>query len=107
MKDFANPAPATSPASAGSARLNGHLYEIHHLGNDLEEWCEVRVRKDLIPKGATLVEAYLTEKEIVVMGQPKEDDENHNCDAMGCGTLSHVLYRLRLPNVKVSDGSGQ
>lgn len=82
----------------GSARLDEHLTELHHLGNDIEEWCEVRVRKDLLPKGATLVEAYLTEREIIVMGRPKEDDENHNCDAMGCGTLSHVRHRLPLPN---------
>lgn len=83
-----------------SERLDIHLTELHNLGNDLEEWCEIRVRKDMIPKGATLVEAYLTERELVVIGQPKEDDDNHNCDAMGCGTLSHVLYRLPLPNGK-------
>jgi hypothetical protein len=74
--------------------MSKYIPELHNLGNDLEEWCEVRVRKDLIPKGSVLVEAYLTEREIIVMGQPKDDD--HNCDAMGCGTLSHVLYRLPL-----------
>jgi len=98
-----DPRPAELAEAHGSARLDEHLPELHNLGNDLEEWCEVRVRKDLIPKGANLVEAYLTEREIVVMGQPKEDDENHNCDAMGCGTLSHVLYRLPLPNKKLTD----
>lgn len=77
-----------------------HLLELHTQGNDLEEWAEVRVRKDLIPKGAKLVEAYLTEREVIVMGCPEEDDESHNCDAMGCGSLSHVLYRLPLPTVE-------
>jgi hypothetical protein len=81
-----------------SASLDKHVPELHNRGNDLEEWCEIRVRKDWIPKGAVLVEAYLTEREIVICGSPKEDDENHNCDAMGCTTLSHVLYRLPLPN---------
>lgn len=83
------------PKSAG---LDKHVPELHALGNDLEEWCEIRVRKDVVPKGAKLVEAYLTNSELVVMGQPKEDDETHNCDAQGCGSLSHVLYRMPLPN---------
>jgi hypothetical protein len=68
--------------------------EFHALGNDLEEWCEIRVRKDQIPKGAKLVEAYLTDREIVVVGEIAEGDESHNCDAMGCATLSHVTHRL-------------
>lgn len=78
--------------------MQAHLAELHNLGNDLEEWVEIRVRRDFIPKGAKLVEAYLTPREVIVMGWPGEDDETHNCDAMGCGTLSHVLYRLPLPN---------
>ena len=78
-------------------QIDGHLLELHHLGNDLEEWCEVRVRKDCVPKGARLVEAYVSAGEIIVMGQPAKEDEPHNCDALGCGTLSHVLYRLPLP----------
>jgi hypothetical protein len=85
-------------APMGSAFLDTHVTELHNLGNDPEEWAEIRVRKDLIPKGATLVESYLTEREVIVMGCPAEDDEGHNCDAMGCGTLIHVLYRLTLPN---------
>ena len=75
--------------------MSDHIPELHDLGNDLEEWCEIRVRNDMIPKGAKLVEAYVTEHEVIVMGFPKEDDENHNCDAMGCSTLSHVLHRFR------------
>lgn len=74
--------------------LDNHIPEFHNLGNDLEEWAEIRVRKDFIPKGATLVEAYLTDRELIVCGMPKENDESHNCDAMGCTTLSHVLYRF-------------
>jgi hypothetical protein len=88
------------PGRPPSLSLDTHLPELHNLGNDLEEWSEVRVRKDLIPKGAKLVEAYLTEREVIVMGWPKEDDETHNCDVMGCGTLSHVIYRLPLPDTQ-------
>ena len=83
-----------------------HVPELHNLGNDLEEWCEVRVRKDCIPKGARLVEAYITARQLIVMGWPSQndDDESHNCDAMGCGSVgSHVIYRLPLPNAELSD----
>ena len=83
-----------------NTHLDTHVNELHNLGNDLEEWCEVRVRKDLIPKSAILVEAYLTDREVIVMGRPPESDDEetgHNCDAMGCGTLSHVIYRIPLP----------
>lgn len=76
------------------SELNQHLPELHNLGNDLEEWAEIRVRKDFIPKGARLVEAYQTEREVIVMGHPAEGDESHNCDAMGCGSLSHVMFRF-------------
>lgn len=32
--------------------------------------------------------------EIVICGIPDSDDEElHNCDQMGCGSLSHVLIR--------------
>lgn len=42
--------------------------------------------------------AFETEHEIVVVGRPADDEhlpeeEQHNCDAMGCG-LNHVLYRF-------------
>lgn len=56
------------------------------------EYLKIEVREDLIPAGAKLVECYLTEREVVVCGEP--DDESHNCDAMGCGTFSHVIYRF-------------
>jgi hypothetical protein len=65
-----------------------------------ERYVIVRVPKDEIPEGARLVEAYETEKSIVVCGDPPEDDEDkpeelqHNCDEMGCCTMSHVIYRF-------------
>jgi hypothetical protein len=45
-------------------------------------------------KGA---EVHLTGRELLVLGEPDEGDESHNCDAMGCGTFSHVLHREPLP----------
>lgn len=67
-----------------------------------EEFFEIRVRKDLVPKGARLVEAYLTEREVIIMGCPPENEDEetgHNCDAMGCGSIGgHVLHRIPFPN---------
>lgn len=32
--------------------------------------------------------------EILIIGQPEDDnDENHNCDQMGCSSVEHVLFR--------------
>ena len=48
-----------------------------------------------VPAGTKLAECYETDKEYIILGQPDSDDESHNCDAMGCGTMSHVLVRVR------------
>jgi hypothetical protein len=37
----------------------------------------------------------VTENEVLVMGCPDEDDEQHNCDVMGCSSVEHVLLRCR------------
>lgn len=61
------------------------------------EDCQViSVPNNMIPKGTRLVECYETERNYIILGQPSDcEDENspeyHNCDAMGCGTLSHVV----------------
>ena len=31
---------------------------------------------------------------VIVVHELEEDDENHNCDDMGCG-WDHVLYRIK------------
>lgn len=48
-----------------------------------------------IPDGFEKHECYINREtgEVVVMGWPSEDND-HNCDQMGCGTLSHVVARL-------------
>ena len=75
--------------------------------NTQDNYETIRVRKDFIPNGAKLVEAYETATEIIVCGDPPDEPEgltdaeyrewyenSHNCDAMGCATLSHVIYRF-------------
>jgi hypothetical protein len=70
----------------------------------------ISIRKDLIPKGGKLVEAYETANEIIVLGDPEDEPEGlsesaynewcergHNCDAMGCPTIGHVMYRFVKP----------
>jgi len=37
--------------------------------------------------------AYETETQVIVCGDPG-DNENHNCDEMGCTSVSHVLFRF-------------
>ena len=60
------------------------------------EFTKIEVPTNMIPKSGKLVEAYLTEKEVIICGFPDEDDETHNCDQMGCSTLSHVMHRFNL-----------
>jgi hypothetical protein len=47
-----------------------------------------------IPKGYRKIEAYTNGREIVATEWPTSDDENHDCDALGCSTLWHVKYRV-------------
>ena len=55
-----------------------------------------------IPEGYKEVEnitgVYIDKRdgEIVVCGIPDEEDENHDCDQMGCSSISHVLYRSNI-----------
>jgi hypothetical protein len=62
---------------------------------------------DGMPKGWRRVECEIQEvatngEWVVFLGIPEEEDDTaeelrHNCDAMGCGSVSgHVLYRFRV-----------
>ncbi|CAI6087200.1 LexA family protein [Cohnella sp. JJ-181] len=31
--------------------------------------------------------------ELVLTGTPREDDDTHSCDALGCSSVSHVIFR--------------
>lgn len=39
---------------------------------------------------------FLGKGELIITGSPKEDDDAHNCDVMGCTSVSHVLYRKEI-----------
>jgi hypothetical protein len=55
----------------------------------------ISVPTSSIPKNSTLVEAYETPFEVVVIGDPIEGLP-HNCDDLGCSSVGHVRYRLSL-----------
>ena len=59
----------------------GRPGEMHH--RNCRRWSE------------RLGEAYVTRTELIVTGDPG-GDEQHNCDFMGCSTVSHVVLRLPL-----------
>ena len=35
---------------------------------------------------------------VIITGDVDNDDESHNCDQMGCSTVSHVIYRSGAQN---------
>jgi hypothetical protein len=39
---------------------------------------------------------YIGKGEMIITGYPDEDNESHNCDEMGCSSVSHVLYRQNI-----------
>ena len=56
---------------------------------------------EFTPEGFYPIAAYTNGYEIVVLGLPEcfpelDDDDPlaHNCDAMGCGSLDHVVARI-------------
>lgn len=81
------------------------------MWRDLErkkaEFAIVMVEKRFIPAGAKLVEAYETESGWLVVGEPWRGDDvsdprYHDCDAMGCATLCHVVARIQKPKGHIS-----
>lgn len=59
-----------------------------------EEHMILRVPRSCVPEGALLAECYETTNQFIIIGTVESDDEEHNCDVMGCGTLSHVIARI-------------
>jgi len=64
----------------------------------IEVWnddvCLSRVPMRYIPIGAKYRECYETDTEYIICGQPADDDTDHNCDALGCTSVNHVLARF-------------
>lgn len=77
--------------------------------NDMKNWDKthqvIAVPIDTIPKGARLIEAYETATEYIIPGNPT--DEEHNCDAMGCTSLNHVIFRQRKDSRTASAVAGE
>lgn len=56
--------------------------------------------KENIPQGYRKLDGvtgvYVSDQEIVVIGYIDGEDETHNCDAMGCSSVSHVIFRTKI-----------
>lgn len=55
-----------------------------------------------VPDGWWPVEAWTDGAQIVIVGRPSLDenipeDQQHDCDLMGCGSFSHVIARCEVP----------
>jgi len=64
-------------------------------GQTEQKWQEIKGVENVIIRG----------NEIMVLGIPENnDDENHNCDVMGCTSVMCVLYRgwLRAKEIGIS-----
>jgi len=73
------------------------------------------------PKGFIKLPTYavfIKGNRLIVLGEPYSEDETHNCDEMGCGSLDHVIVRgsahkigitIRAAELRVQteSGSGQ
>jgi len=85
----------TSFCNVGNINAHGKI-DVNIVKDFKEpEYKKIEVRDDLIPEGAKLVECYLTDSQVIVCGDPC-DDENHNCDQMGCSSMSHVIHRFHI-----------
>lgn len=54
------------------------------------------IKEDRLPKGFFKLDAYTDGNQIVLCGPLAMEDEEHNCDQMGCGSFNHVLYRYSI-----------
>ncbi len=45
-------------------------------------------------------EVFVGKGQVIVIGCPEEDDEEHNCDVMGCGSVEHIIFRAHIAEVE-------
>jgi len=44
---------------------------------------------------------YLTDEHIIITGSLVDgDDDQHNCDEMGCSSTEHIIFKACIENVK-------
>jgi hypothetical protein len=56
-----------------------------------------------IPEGYSRVQVYTNGAVVVVCGAPDSDDESHDCDEMGCGSVGpHVLHFVGLAGLRTT-----
>ena len=71
---------------------HGHLISIKEEKEMYSDYEPLR-----IPNGyrelKNIDSVFISDGKIVITGWPDEDDESHNCDAMGCSSVSHVIFR--------------
>lgn len=102
--------PAAQPQTMAQRSIAAEEAFLRDIAKLRSEHEIVIVEKRCIPEGTKLVEAYETESEFVIIGKPSrcddpESPEYHDCDAMGCSSLSHVVVRIPKAgaNVPASD----
>ena len=59
------------------------------------------LRQPSLPDGFQCIEhedigeVYYSNNEVVITGRPKN---GHNCDSMGCTSVSHIIFRVKVQN---------
>lgn len=86
-------------------KLRGELAEAIRALPIAEAWIDVQYRNRCIPKGFLPVTAFTDGEEIIFLGDPLDEEDDpegllHNCDDLGCTSVSHVLARFPHPYAK-------
>ena len=84
------------------ARLRADLADAKRALPVETAWADVQTRLRGIPDDFVPITAYTDGQEIVILGSPPDEDRDphgakHDCDAMGCGSLGHVVGRFPHP----------
>lgn len=96
LEGIENPASYLIQLEADNAILAA---QVESLKRQLSKYATER-EHDWVPDGYSLAMAYTDGKEVVIVGSPDEDKDtalDHNCDALGCSSVSHVVIRVGVP----------
>lgn len=87
------------------ARLRKELATAKRMLERIPDWERLGADIANTPDGYRPVTAYTDGNEIVVLGNPPDDNDDgtlHDCDLMGCSSVSHVIARVTLPTKQES-----